>query len=267
MANKAGDFIWYELMTGDADAAEDFYGAVLGWTFTRAGPATPDYRIINAGDEKEEERGVGGIMPISPAMAEHGARPLWTGYILVEDVDESAAAILAAGGSVLMPAMDIPQAGRIAMVGDPQGIPFYIMRPAGEGESHAFASDRPRIGHCAWNELITPDPAGAMAFYTGQFGWVKDGEMDMGAMGAYEFLRHGTVIGALMPKPPQMPRGGWNHYFRVADIDVAERIVREKGGAIWNGPHEVPGGDWIIQGGDPQGAAFALVGARAGKEA
>jgi len=262
MANRPGDFIWYELMTGDAGAAEDFYGAVLGWTFTRAGPATPDYRIIHAG-----EQGVGGIMPISPEMAEHGARPLWIGYILVEDVERSASAIVGAGGAVLMPAIDVPQAGRIAMVGDPQGIPFYIIRPEGEGESLAFSADRPRIGHCAWNELVTPDPAAALAFYTGQFGWVKDGEMDMGAMGAYEFLRHGEMIGALMPKPPENPRGGWNHYFRVADIGAAERIVREQGGAIMNGPHEVPGGDWIIQGCDPQGAAFALVGAHAGKEA
>lgn len=261
MANAPGDFIWYELMTGDADAAQSFYGAILGWTFDGNYPAGVDYRIISAGEE-----GVGGVLPISPAMAEQGARPLWIGYILVEDVDRAAAAITAAGGSVLMPAHDVPQAGRIAMVSDPQAIPFYIIRPAGEGESLAFAYDRPRIGHCAWNELITPDPASALSFYTGQFGWVKDGEMDMGPMGSYEFLRHGSVIGALMPKPQDMPQGGWNHYFRVADIDEAVRIVGEQGGSILSGPHEVPGGDWVVQGLDPQGAAFALVGSRAAKE-
>lgn len=261
MANIAGDFIWYELMTSDADAAQRFYGALLGWTYDGSYPAGVDYRIISAG-----EQGVGGVLPISPDMAAQGARPLWLGYILVDDVDRAATAITEAGGAVVMPAKDVPPAGRIAMMSDPQGIPFYIIRPEGEGDSLAFAYDRPRIGHCAWNELITPDPASAMAFYTRQFGWVKDGEMDMGPMGAYEFLRHGSVIGALMPKPPEMPHGGWNHYFRVADIDEAARITGEQGGRVLTGPHEVPGGDWIIQGLDPQGAAFALVGSRAAKE-
>ncbi|MGE4429203.1 MAG: VOC family protein [Sphingobium sp.] len=261
MANKPGDFIWYELMTGDADAAQRFYGAILGWTFDGNYPADVDYRIISAGDH-----GVGGILPISPDMAAQGARPIWVGYILVEDVESAASSITAAGGAMLMPAKDVPQAGRIAMMSDPQGIPFYIIRPAGEGDSLAFAYDKPRAGHCAWNELITPDPASALSFYTTQFGWEKDGEMDMGPMGQYEFLRHGSVIGALMPKSPEMPHGGWNHYFRVADVDEAVRIVGEEGGTVLFGPQEVPGGDWVIQGLDPQGAAFALVGSRVAKE-
>ena len=63
-------------------------------------------------------------------------------------------------------------------------------------------------------------------------------------------------------KPEQAPVSAWSHYFRVADIDAATAAVRAGGGTVMTGPMEVPGGDWIIQGTDPQGAFFALVGAR-----
>src|SRR3546814_3076956 len=98
-----------------------------------------DYRIINAG-----EHSVGGLMAITQEMADHGARPTWLGYIAVEDVDASVAEIEARGGRVLMPAMDIPMVGRIAMVADPHGAPFYVMKPQGTGKSLAFADDYPR---------------------------------------------------------------------------------------------------------------------------
>ena len=85
----------------------------------------------------------------------------------------------------------------------------------------------------------------------------------MGEMGEYKFIAHNDVdIGAIMQKPPQMPVPMWNHYFRVPSIDAARAAVEANGGTVMMGPHEVPGGDWIIQGTDPQGAMFALVGAK-----
>jgi hypothetical protein len=70
--------------------------------------------------------------------------------------------------------------------------------PLSQGVSHAFACDRPRPGHCAWNELQTPDQAAAWKFYGELFGWNQEGEMDMGAMGKYQFIQHGTMLGAVM---------------------------------------------------------------------
>jgi predicted enzyme related to lactoylglutathione lyase len=258
MANKHGDFIWYELLTSDAEAAQSFYGPVAGWSFADSGQTDMDYRIINA-----PEHSIGGLMAITPEMAGHGARPAWLGYIAVDDVDTSVAAIVDDGGRVLMPAMDIPHVGRIAMVTDPQGAPFYVMHPAGEGDSLAFAYDQPRLGHCAWNELITSDQAGAWSFYGGRFGWVMDGDMDMGAMGKYQFIRHGAaMLGAIMPGTPEMGPPHWNQYFRVADIDAAKATIEAGGGSVINGPMEIPGGDYALNGIDPQGAHFGLVGAR-----
>lgn len=262
MANRHGDFLWYELMTTDAIAAQGFYSALLGWSFADSGQAEMDYRLAS-----RNGKDVAGLMQISPEMATGGARPGWVGYIAVDDVDASAAAIEAAGGSVMMPAMDIPDVGRMAMVTDPQGAPFYIMKGAVEGgESTSFAADRPMEGHCAWNELATSDPKAAKQFYGGLFGWVNDGEMDMGEFGKYQFWKvgdeRGHMLGAVMPLMPGMPAPAWSFYFRVPDIDSAKTRVEESGGQILQEPIEIPGGDFSLTAIDPQGAAICLVGAR-----
>lgn len=256
MANRHGDFIWYELLTSDPDGAAAFYGPLVGWTFGSANQPGMDYRQFTAMDGEM----IGGCM-----KAPDGAPlpPMWLGYIGVDDVDASVASIRAAGGQVHMEPQDIPGVGRFAFVADPQGVPFYVMRGASDGTSTSFAYETPKDGHCAWNELSTTDPAAAMAFYTGQFGWVEDGEMDMGPMGKYEFIRHGEQIGAIMPMMPGQPAATWTYYFRVPDIDAAKAQAESSGGQIVHGPSEVPGGDWIINGIDPQGAVFSLVGKRA----
>ena len=257
--NKPGDVIWYELLTTDADAAQAFYAKVLPWTFADSGQADMDYRIVRA-----PQHDVAGIMPINAEMAEHGARPVWLPYFAVADVDEAIASLEQTGGTVQMPAMDVPMVGRIAMVADPQGAPLYIMKAASAGKSLAFADDRPRVGHAAWNELRTTDQDGAWAFYGQMFGWSRDGEMDMGPMGAYQFIRHGGMIGAMMKADPAMGPPSWGAYFRVEDIDAAKTAVEAAGGQVLQGPHEIPGGDFSMNGLDPQGAAFGLVGARKG---
>lgn len=258
MSNPHGAFVWYELMTPDADGASAFYGALLGWTVTPSQQSDMDYRLVSAGSAQ-----IGGILALTPEMLQGGAQPGWLGYIAVDEIDTAIASIKAAGGALHMGPMEIPGTGRCALVADPQGVAFYILQDTSGETSHAFAADVPKAGHCAWNELSTNDQAGAMAFYTGQFGWVKDGEMDMGHMGAYEFIRHGSVIGAMMTKPPEMPFACWSHYFRVADIDAAAQSITSLGGEMMLGPDEVPGGDFIIAGRDPQGAAFCVVGQRA----
>ena len=176
-----------------------------------------------------------------------------------------AQAFASAQGSVHMPPQDIPGVGLFALVGDPQGVMFYIMTPTpppGGGSSQPFAATEPMVGHCAWNELATANPAAALNFYHDLFGWARDGEMDMGALGKYEFLRHDFMLGAIMPKMPEMPVSMWTHYFRVSDIDAAVSAIKANGGEIVQEPTEIPGGDFSMNAIDPQGVAFALVGSR-----
>lgn len=142
MADLHGSFIWYELLTGDADAAQDFYGKVLGWTFSDSGQADMDYRLFNAGSEM-----VGGLMALTDEMKSGGAQPCWLGYVGVDDTDAAVKKIVANGGAELMPAMDIPDVGRMAMVADPQGAPFYVMtrsRVTMERSARPLPPKRPR---------------------------------------------------------------------------------------------------------------------------
>jgi uncharacterized protein len=263
MANIHGDFVWYELLTSDADAAAVFYGKVIGWSAIGSVQPDMDYRFFSSGDGSDMDDGVGGFMAITPDMAAGGAMPGWLSYIGVDDVDASVAAMVAAGAVVHMPVFDMPGVGRMAMLADPQGAPFYVMKGASDETSHSFASEAPKNGHCAWNELSTTDTASATAFYTASFGWKQEGEMDMGPMGKYLFLQHGPgMIGAIMPKMPEMPVTAWLYYFRVADIDVAAATITSAGGTILQAPIEIPGGEFSLCALDPQGAAFGLVGAR-----
>jgi uncharacterized protein len=256
MTTHHGDFIWYELMTPDSAASQAFYGPMLGWTFG----GSAEYREIQG-----SEGGVGGLLQLTSEMTAGGAHPGWVGYILVDDVDKMVESVEQGGGQVHMPPRDIPEIGRMAMVADAQGAPIYVMKPTPPADnpdatSIAFSGDKPRIGHCAWNELATSDPQAALHFYGVRFGWVKDGEMDMGPIGTYHFIRHGEMIGAIMPLPPHVPASGWNHYFRVTDIDAAAATITATGGTVLHGPIEVPGGDWSMNAMDPQGASFGLVG-------
>lgn len=267
--NPQGAFIWYELLTSDADAAQDFYSKVVGWSIRDAGMGGGmDYRLLSAGETGAvglgNEDDVGGLMALTKEMRSGGARPAWLGYVGVEDVDAAAGKIKAAGGAVHMGPDDIPNVGRFAMVADPQGVPFYIMRGNGEGQSTAF--EPTAVGHCAWNELVTSDQAAALDFYTEQFGWEQGDAMPMGEAGDYRFVNHhGEMIGGVMnrmdntdsteaDKPPM-----WNFYFRVPSIERAVEAVRENGGTVTFGPEEVPGGDFVINAIDPQGAAFGLI--------
>ncbi|RAI57351.1 VOC family protein [Roseicella frigidaeris] len=255
MTNAHGDFIWYELWTSDPDAAAGFYGGVLGWQATPVEGSAIGYRLLGPG-----QAAVAGLMEVPRDAAAAGASPRWLGYVGVDDVDRAAAAVLREGGAQHVPPTDIPGIGRFALLADPQGILFYLMRGAGEAASTAFAPDRP--GHCHWNELSTPDPAAALAFYGGLFGWAPGDAMPMGELGEYRFLvQSGRTIGAMMPRLPQ-GAASWRFYFGVADIDAAAAAVAGHGGAVLHGPAEVPGGLFVIQARDPQGAAFGLVGQR-----
>jgi len=257
---KPSNFIWYELMTNDPAGAAAFYGAVVGWTIASQGEPTAggvDYRMIGRSDGGN----AGGVLALDADMLAGGARPIWLGYLHVADVDAAVAAITADGGAVQMPAMDIP-VGRIAMVTDPQGAPFYIMDPIppeGGGESDVFSVTEAQ--HVRWNELSTSDPEAAIAFYKKHFGWGQEGEMDMGEIGAYRFIQRGDVgLGAVMPLMTPAPM--WSYYIGVDDIGRAHAAITANGGTITSEPMEVPGGEYAMNGIDPQGASFGLVGPR-----
>jgi predicted enzyme related to lactoylglutathione lyase len=257
--NPRGDYIWYELMTPDPEGSKAFYDAVVGWNIGKAEEAYNGYRMIGT-----DGGFAGGVLPLNAEMQQHGARPTWLGYIHVTDVDQSIKSIEQAGGKALMPATDIPNVGRIAMVADPQGAPFYVMKPIppeGRENEPSTVFSPGKDGRCSWNELSTSDPVAARRFYGEQFGWTSDEFMDMGEHGEYRFFdHHGVRLGAVSGMMNQDQHPHWRYYFRVPSVSKAKETAEAKGGKVVMGPMEVPGGDHIIIGFDPQGAEFALVG-------
>jgi len=255
MSDNHGRFIWYELITTDLDAAARFYEDVVGWTHEDMTSGDMTYRVVNA-----DGNGVGGLMIIPPEAEAMGAPPSWSGYVCVDDCDAAAQKIKSLGGSVIRAPEDIPNIGRFAVVADPHGAVFEIMTPLPMDPPRPSFAQR-TLGHTSWHELYAGELGAAFAFYAEMFGWRKDEAMDMGPMGTYQlFSNQDGQIGGMMTKPPQVQRPGWLYYFQVADIDAAKGRIEGGGGKVVNGPMEVPGGEWIIQGVDPLGAMFAVVG-------
>ena len=255
--NPQGDFIWYELMTPDPDRSKSFYDAVVGWDVEPRPAGEMDYRMIRRADGGH----AGGVLRITEEMQQHGARPAWLGYLNVPDVDAKVAAIEAAGGKTLMAATDIPHVGRIAMVADPQGAPFYVMKPippAGQPNARSDVFSPNAVQRCAWNELVTTDLDSARHFYPEQFGWTLGDTMPMGPMGDYQFIHQaGQMIGAMFAPPDRQP--AWRFCFRVDNLERSIDAIRSGGGEILFGPTEVPGGGMIVQATDPHGAFFMVI--------
>lgn len=261
-----GGFIWYELMTPDPDGSAEFYNAVVGWSVLAPNTTTPTgaaYRMIQRGDGGF----AGGVLALTPDMLAHGGKPMWLGYVHVADVDATCAAFEAAGGAVHMPATDLP-VGRIAMVSDPWGAALYLMAPVpppGDPDATSDVFDQMKAQHVRWNELAASDPAGAIAFYSGVFGWTREGGMPMGPDGDYAFVQNGDLgIGAVMPLMGA-PAPRWKIYIGVADIDAAAAAVAARGGTVTHGPDPIPGGEFSLEIVDPQGAVVGFVGPRTGE--
>jgi predicted enzyme related to lactoylglutathione lyase len=254
MPNSRNNFVWYDLMTTDTPAAEAFYSSVVGWRAQDAGMPDRSYTILHA-----KETPIGGLMPIPKEAGAAGARPIWNGYVAVDDVDALAKRVTQAGGTVHRGPEDIPGVGRFAVVADPHGASFMLFKGATDAQPQPPAPGTP--GHIGWHELHAGNGEKAFAFYSGLFGWSKADAMDMGPMGVYQiFATDSAPVGGMMTKTEAFPAAMWLYYFNVDDIEAAATRVKDHRGKVLNGPMEVPGGSWIIQCSDPQGAMFALVG-------
>lgn len=116
---------WVELATRDVDAAQGFYGPLLGWQFSESAhaPAETRYSEYAIGDTH-----FGGLLQMTPEwgdLPEH-----WSIYVMVPDLDARLEATTAAGGSITVPAFDAPGVGRIARIDDPTGAGLYLVQLA-----------------------------------------------------------------------------------------------------------------------------------------
>jgi predicted enzyme related to lactoylglutathione lyase/predicted 3-demethylubiquinone-9 3-methyltransferase (glyoxalase superfamily) len=249
--SSANRFVWYDLMTSDTKAAEAFYRKVVGWEAKDSG-MPGSYTLFSVGSTM-----VAGLMPIPEDARQAGVGPAWMGYVGVDDIDVFIARVRQAGGAIHKGPQSIPGVGRFAVAGDRQGAGFMLFEPGAGQEPAPLAPGTP--GHVGWHELYAGDLEGAFLFYSGLFGWTK-GEVVATPAGPYQlFATGGAAVGGMMTKPKQAERSGWLFYFNVDAIDAAVERIRAADGTIVHGPMPVPGGSFIVQARDPQGALFALV--------
>jgi len=249
MSDAKSRFVWHELLTTDTKAGGGFFSKLAGWK-TEAAPNMPEYTLFKAGD-----RQVAGMMALPRDAAAMHIPPNWLSYVSTSSADDTSRKAEALGGKVLKAPADIPTVGRFAVLQDPQGAAFAVFQPAGA------PPDGPPTVDFSWHELATTDWRAALSFYGSLFGWEATDSMDMGPeLGTYQMYGwKGETLGGMFNKPKQVPGPpNWLPYIKVEDATTTAVLVKKLGGKIVNGPMEVPGGSWIAQGLDLQGAFFAV---------
>jgi uncharacterized protein len=241
-----GKFVWYELSTSDAKRAQAFYGEVLGWTVRPFPMGNASYDMVYVGETM-----IGGY-----GAAQPGDRSQWLGCVSVGDVDAAARAAAANGGKVISAPADVPTVGRIARVADPQGAELYLFKNS-QGDPPDVDVAPP--GTFFWNELHTPDPVKALAFYEKVVGW-EHRAMDMGLNGTYHIVSKGGAdrSGVTNVLPPGVPPH-WLPYVHVEDPDGTLARVPRNGGAVAFGPENIPGIGRFGVLADPTGALLAVM--------
>jgi predicted enzyme related to lactoylglutathione lyase len=242
---RQGRFVWRDVMTTDPAKAEAFYTALFAWTVQAHDMGEGAYRMFCVGDEP-----FGGIVPVQP-----GESSRWLSNVAVEDIEQATAKAISLGAELRVPPMDIPGIGRFSVVSDPTGADISPFEPL-PGMEFAPLRPNPPLGAITWNEVWTPDPAAAIAFYQNLLGYAAE-RMDM-AGAPYTVLKNAHQWAGVMQQPEGMPRSAWLIYFRVADVARALADIARLGGQPLFEIIPVPGFGQVSWALDPTGAMFGI---------
>jgi uncharacterized protein len=253
-----GEFSWVDLATTDVDAAKSFYEDLLG-VEVQSAPGDPE-QTGGYGFLMNDGKMVAGIGPVQSDEG-HSA---WASYITVENADETAEKVKAAGGSVFFGPADLPNdSGRVAMLRDPEGAFVGIVQQ----ERHPGAQLVNEPGSWTWNNLMTRDVEGAKDFYGKVFGWTAEHNEEAPPnieMWQVEGQRWPEGMGGLMgitdDLPADMPPH-WQVYFMIENIDEAIEKAESNGAKLGFGPIDVPVARMATLV-DPQGAVVSILESR-----
>lgn len=238
---------WADIAPTDMDEARAFYSAVLGWSIPPGSEAFGGYTTASVGDS-----GVAGFMPSD------GSFPTaWTLYFASTDADATSTAITDNGGTILVPAMDVGDFGRMVVAMDPTGAVFGVW----QADTMIGFEVVGAPGGWAWCDLRSTDPARAQDFYGAVFGYDYQ-PMEMAgpdyqtfSLGAGQDPTGG--MGGMMGAPDGTP-SHWLLYFAVDDADAAAAAARDTGGTVMADPFDTPFGRMAPMA-DPFGAPFWTV--------
>ncbi|MRG96219.1 VOC family protein [Polyangium spumosum] len=242
-----GQFCWTDLMTTDPAAAKAFYTALFGWSaadmpYNHAGV----YTMLRKG-----EHDVAGLGGQPPEEASRGIPPHWNVYVSVADASAAAEKAASLGATILAPAFDVNDSGRMVILADPLGAVFFLWQPG----KHIGATLWGEVGAPSWFELQTTDPERAKAFYTALFGWSTGGDASY-----TEWIVNGEHVGGMLkidpswgPVPPN-----WGSYFTVENAEDAVTRAKALGAKVYMPPRDIGVTGTIAVLADPQGATFSV---------
>ncbi len=236
---------WIDLGIPDLERATAFYGALFGWDFEVGPPESGRYTHCLLGGRR-----VAALVPNPDPAA---TAFWWNVYLAAADCDATARRITEAGGTLVVEPMDVMDHGRMAIARDPVGAQFGLW----QGRAHVGCEVVNEPGSLVRNDLITPDPEPARAFYAAVFDFTLDGNPDLPDFD-FTFLRRpdGHEVGGVMGVPGA-PSSAWATTFEVADTDAV--VARAAAGGGSPGPVEdfVYGRMATIT--DPFGAEFSVI--------
>ncbi|MGA5821353.1 VOC family protein [Kitasatospora sp. NPDC094028] len=239
---------WIDLMAQDQQAALDFYRDLFGWQGQVGPPEFGGYAVCTL--DGKPAAGIG------PATAPEGMPEpptVWTTYLASTDAEATQEAIVRAGGTLIVPVLDVGTLGRMLVAADPQGAVFGVWQAV----DFAGAGVVNEPGALTWNELHTDDIEGATAFYGEAFG-IEIEKMEGAEY--WSLMVGGRAVGGaslLADDPPGTP-AHWLSYFAVDDVDSSTDAVVKRNGTVLAPPFDMMAGRMTVVA-DPQGAPFAMI--------
>jgi predicted enzyme related to lactoylglutathione lyase len=245
--HEEGTFSWADLSTTDLDSAIALYTDLFGWKVTKedipGGGVYAMFRINGkdvaaASGQREDEKG----MP-----------PHWNVYVTVEDAELTAKQAESLGGTILAPAFDVMEYGRMSVIADPTGAVFCAWEPKATIGAQLLGEE----GALSWVELLTNDTAKAGAFYKELFGYELS---PFGDDGTYTVFKKGeTQIAGMMKAPMEGMPNYWGLYFTTDDVDRVHDKVKAAGGQAMMEPTDMPEVGRLAVLTDAQGASFGVI--------
>ena len=243
-----GKFIWHDLITHDISAVKLFYAGVFGWKF-EALPGTDRYTVIRHNGEM-----IGGIA-FSDRKIDGKPISQWVSMMSVPDVDRGVTRIREAGGRVYAGPRDIADRGRLAIVGDPEGAVFGLVRTTGGDPPDREAG----IGDWLWNELWSDDREAAGGFYATLAGFEMDTHETLAGKPYTVFKLDAEPRAGLLVNPfPEEVTPLWLPYVRVANPAAVAAKVEGLGGQVLLKPDPEHRKGTVAIIADPTGAEVAI---------
>jgi uncharacterized protein len=239
---------WIDLSTSDLDRAQDFYGAVFGWTFESAGPEYGGY--VNA---SKDGRPVAGLVYNDP---QYNSPDGWTTYLHTADGKATLAAATAAGAVSCVEPMEIKEKGWMALLTDPTGAFFGLWQPTG----HQGFNVVNEAGAPVYHQLTTRHYNNALDFYREVFGWQTETVSDTDEFRYSTAIFDGEALLGVMDGTRDLPEGvpsNWYFFLGADDVDKAVQLIKDNGGTVIRDAEDTPWGR-LAAVADATGAGFNL---------